>query len=291
MSCLWTEPASASVRTPRVDATDIERTTVTGPPDLNELTAELRELSRAFGVADASLREPAEGSDATGSFTVVLDADGRVSDVRPASRWRDRLASDQVGDAVVEAAQAAAIARLDAWSQALDAQPIPGAAAAGPTGPEPEPDVDLDALRADAPYLDLVGMLGEVTDTLNQVVAASKAPAPPATAAASTIAPDDADDAEMSYGSRPVVVGLDPAGAVHHVDIELRWLAGADRSRLGDALTAAFARAYDLHDAQLADARSAAGVRAAAALPQMSPQLAEIVRNPAAALAAFAHQL
>jgi len=95
----------------------------------------------------------------------------------------------------------------------------------------------------------------------------------------------------MSYGSRPVVVGLDAAGSVHHVDIELRWLGGADRSRLGDALTAAFARAYDLHDAQLQDARSAAGVRAAATLPPMSPQLAEIVRNPAAALAAFAHQL
>ena len=261
---------------------------MTGPPDLNELTAELRELSRAFGVADASLRQPAEGSDATGSFTVVLDTDGRVSAVRPASRWRDRLASDQVGDAVVQAAQAAAIARLDTWSQALDAQPIPGAAAGQPA--DPAPTVDLAALRSDAPYLDLVGMLGEVTDTLNQVVAASKAPALPSTAA-STVAPADADDAEMSYGSRPVVVGLDAGGAVHHVDIELRWLGGADRSRLGAALTAAFARAYDLRDAQLADARSAAGVRAEGALPPMSPQLAEIVRNPAAALAAFAHQL
>ncbi|HEY8789241.1 MAG TPA: hypothetical protein VIM10_08950 [Actinopolymorphaceae bacterium] len=259
---------------------------MTGPPDLNELTAELRELSRAFGVADASLRQPAEGSDATGSFTVVLDTDGRVSAVRPASRWRDRLASDQVGDAVVQAAQAAAIARLDTWSQALDAQPIPGAAAGQPA--DPAPTVDLAALRSDAPYLDLVGMLGEVTDTLKQVVAASTAPVPPA-AADTTEA--DADDAETSYGSRPVVVGLDAGGAVHHVDIELRWLGGADRSRLGAALTAAFARAYDLRDAQLADARSAAGVRAEGALPPMSPQLAEIVRNPAAARAAFAHQL
>lgn len=266
---------------------------MTGPPDLNELTAELRELSRAFGVAGASLRQPAEGSDATGSFTVVLDTDGRVSAVRPGSRWRDRLASDQVGDAVAEAAQAAAIARLDAWSQALDAQPIPDAAAAEPaeTAAASAPTVDLAALRADAPYLDLVGMLGEVTDTLNQVVAASKAPAPPAAADTTGAAADADADAEMSYGSRPVVVGLDAGGAVHHVDIELRWLGGADRSRLGDALTAAFARAYDLHDAQLQDARSAAGVRAAATLPPMSPQLAEIVRNPAAALAAFAHQL
>lgn len=261
---------------------------MTGPPDLNALNAELRELSRAFGVADASLREPSDGTDASGSFTVVLDATGRVSEVRPAPRWRDRLASDQVGDAVVEAAQAAAINRLDAWSQALDDQPIPGSDAGAAV--EPEPVVDLAALRADAPYLDLLGMLGEVTDTLNHVVAASKVPAP-APSAAAPRADDEGDDTDLSYGSRPVVIGLDAAGAVHRVDIELRWLAGADRSRLGDALTTAFARAYDVHDAQPAAAQSGAAVRAAAALPPMSPQLAEIVRNPAAALAAFAHQL
>jgi len=264
---------------------------VTGPPDLNELTAELRELSRAFGVADASLREPAEGSDATGAVTVVLDAAGRVSDVRPAARRRDRLPSDQVGDAVVEAAQAAAVNRLDAWSQALDAQgpdaqPIAGG---GSGAPEPAPAVDLAALRADAPYLDLIGMLGEVTDTLDQVVVASKAPVVPAAATQNAPVVDfDADD--LSYGSRPVVVGLDAAGAVHHVEIELRRLGGADRARLGAALTAAFARAYDLHDARLADARLAAAVGDTAPLA-ISPQLAEIIRNPAAALAAFAHQL
>lgn len=262
---------------------------MTGPPDLNELTAQLRELSRAFGVADASLRKPAEGSDATGSITVVLDSDGRVADVKPAAAWRGRMASDQVGDAVVEAAQAAAINRLDVWSQALDDQPIPGSN--GAPSPDPEPAVDLPALRADAPYLDLLGMLGEVTATLDQVVTASKLQPPQTTSRIEV--PGDGDDTDLSYGSRPVVVALDAAGAVHHVDIELRWLGGADRGRLGDALSTAFARAYDLYDAQLADARSGAAVRAAVLPPMspMSPQLADIARNPAAALAAFAYQL
>ncbi len=251
---------------------------MTGPADLSEITAELRELSRAFGVADASLLEPVEGTDASGSFTVVLDTAGRVSEVRPVPRWRDRLASDQVGDAVVEAAQAAAINRLDAWSQALESQPGPSAT------PDPAPAVDLAALRADAPYIDLLGMLGEVTDTLDQVVAASRTPAAPVPATAAASAAED--DADLSYGSRPVVVRLDAAGSVEHVDIELRWLAGADRARVGDALATAFTRAYELAEI----ARPIAGVRPAA-LPPLSPQLAEIVRNPAAALAAFAHQL
>lgn len=250
---------------------------MTGPPDLNHFTAELSELSRAFGAADASLREPASGTDAAGSVTVSLDTDGRVADVRPAPRWRDQLSTDQLGDAVVEAAQAAAINRLDAWSQVLDAQPEPGA-----TPTAPAPTVDLAALRADAPYLDLIGMLDEVTATLGQAVAASRAPvAPPAAPAA------DDDDADLSYGSRPVVVRLDASGAVEHVDIELRWLAGADRARVGDTLTAAFARAYELHDAALAAAPTALPDGS----PPMSPQLAELIRNPAAALAAFAAQL
>jgi DNA-binding protein YbaB len=249
---------------------------VTGPPDLTDLTAELGELSRAFGVADAALRQSAQGTDATGSITVVLGTDGRVADVRPAPRWRDRLASDQVGDAVLEAAQAAAINRLDAWSQALDAQPEPGAATTLP------PVVDLAALRADAPFVNLLGMLDEVTATLDQAIAASKQPTAPAPASPATVEDEDAD---LSYGSRPVVVRLDAAGAVEHVDIELRWLAGADRARLGDALTAAFVRAYDLADASPAVARPADGV------PPTSPELAEIIRNPAAALATFAAQL
>jgi DNA-binding protein YbaB len=253
---------------------------VTGPPDLNHFTAELAELSRAFGAAGASLREPAAGTDATGSVTVSLDSDGRVADVRPTPRWRDQLSTDQLGDAVVEAAQAAAINRLDAWSQALDAQPEPGATPAQ----APTPTVDLAALRADAPYLDLIGMLDEVTATLGQAVAASRAPvAPPA---APAVAVDD-DDADLSYGSRPVVVRLDASGAVEHVDIELRWLAGADRARVGDTLTAAFARAYELHDAPLTAAHTALPD----GQPPMSPQLAELIRNPAAALAAFAAQL
>lgn len=261
---------------------------MTGPPDLNDLTAELRVLSRAFGVADASLREPAEGSDATGSFTVVLDTAGRVTDVRPAARWRDRLPSDQVGDAVVEAAQSAGINRLDAWSQALDAQPI---ADGVPTIAEPQPSVHLPVLRADAPYLDLLGMLGEVTATLDQVVAAAKAPAP-ATATSSAPAVDLATDNDVSYGSRPVVVGLDTAGSVNHVEIDLRWLRGADRARLGAALTAAFARAYDLRDARSGAAgRFTDAAPDVASLPPTSPQLAEIIRNPAAALAAFASRL
>jgi DNA-binding protein YbaB len=263
---------------------------VTGAPDLNELAAELRELSRAFGAADATLRESVEGADATGSFTVVLDAAGRVSEVRPASRWRDRLASDAVGDAVIEAAQAAAINRLDVWSQTLDSQPV------GEGGTAVDTSVDLTALRADAPYIDLIGMLDEVTATLDQAVAAATPSAPsspPDVAIAPAVASTAGHQADLSYGSRPVVVALDATGAVHSVDIELGWLRRTDRGRLGETLTAAFARAYDLLDADAEPADDVAdpGVRAGSGLPPMSAQLTEIIRNPAAALAAFASQL
>jgi hypothetical protein len=58
--------------------------------------------------AGAAIRE---GTDPSGSITVILDDDGAAQDVRVAVDWSHRLATDQVGAAVVAADEDAAIRR------------------------------------------------------------------------------------------------------------------------------------------------------------------------------------
>lgn len=87
----------------------------------------LEDLGRLLGEADAARKRTraaaagaagARGSDGTGAVTVALDGDGHVSTVQVGAGWRRRLDPEELGDAVREAAQAAAVARLAAWGEA-----------------------------------------------------------------------------------------------------------------------------------------------------------------------------
>ena len=259
--------------------------------DLNRLTAELAGLSHGFGAAQRSLAEPAEGSDATGAITVLLDERGRVAAVRPSSRWRQLIAGDQVGEAVVEAAQAALVARLDRWSEILDAQPTIGADDQSVTVESHlQSATDLTAARTDAPFVDVLGLVGEVTSALGQAMeAADRSLRPPESGPGGDVS---VLDPATTIGSRPVVVHLDPGAAVERVDIEMRWLAGADRGRLAGGLTDAFARAYEAADRSAEREAGTSGDAAAADnLTPMSAELTALVRDPAGVLAAFAAHL
>jgi DNA-binding protein YbaB len=57
------------------------------------------------------------GTDGTGTVTVSLDGDGHVTAVQVAAGWRRGLDPEDLGDAVREAVQAAAVARLAAWAE------------------------------------------------------------------------------------------------------------------------------------------------------------------------------
>jgi DNA-binding protein YbaB len=95
-------------------------------------SARLLEQSSAFrdrAHAAAGVASSATGSDVTGSVTVTLDGEGRVSAVRIRAGWRDRVEAGVLGDAVREAVQAAAVNRLAAWGQAFSDE-VPAASPA-----------------------------------------------------------------------------------------------------------------------------------------------------------------
>jgi DNA-binding protein YbaB len=81
---------------------------------LRHEAAAARERARAAAAGAADAR----GGDSTGVVTVSLDGDGHVAAVRVAAGWRRSLDPDELGNAVREAAQAAAVERLAAWGDA-----------------------------------------------------------------------------------------------------------------------------------------------------------------------------
>jgi hypothetical protein len=86
---------------------------------LRRISAELGTVSRA---AQAASRPDAryEGSDPTGTITVVMDGRQRVQDVRVDLRWDERLRRTELGEALSSAYSQAVIALLDAGSAAYD---------------------------------------------------------------------------------------------------------------------------------------------------------------------------
>lgn len=105
-------PAAGGERRVGGDAMSSDRLAVWG---------RLLDQSSGFGeraqAAASAAAAAARGGDSTGSVTVMLNGDGRVSAVQIAARWRDRLATRSLGEAVREAVQTAALARLAAWGQ------------------------------------------------------------------------------------------------------------------------------------------------------------------------------
>ena len=117
---------------------------------LRRISAELGAVSRA---ARAASRPDAhyEGSDPTGTITVVLDGRQQVRDIRIDMRWDQRLARTELGEALSSAYSQAIIELFDADSAAYDE--AEAEARAEPARVEPPArrpaadDVDMDELR------------------------------------------------------------------------------------------------------------------------------------------------
>ena len=194
----------------------------------------------ASGSTDA-----ARGADGTGSVAVTLAGDGRVATVRVGAGWRDRLRPESLGDAVREAVQAAAVARLAAWGQAFGDSITTGSAGAG-TEAGAGAGLDRDGLAEQlqrlstgrmsgedsrAALLELLAMAEEVERGIDEVSARLRS-AQEATFAGHS-------------GDRHVTVTIAGSGEVGEIRYDLAWLARAHEINIGRQTLSAFAAAYE----------------------------------------------
>jgi DNA-binding protein YbaB len=206
--------------------------------DLGRLLGEAaaaRDRTRAAVAGAAGAR----GSDGTGAVTVTLDGDGHVAAVRVAAGWRRGLDTDALGDAVREAVQAAALARLAAWGEAYADDRAPSSDVV--TDASPLPDDFAEQLReaatarmssADgrAALLELLAMAEAVERGLDEVSAGLQ----------STV---EAVHTGRS-GDRHVTVTVTGGGEVTGVRYDRGWLRDAHEINIGRQTVSAFTAAY-----------------------------------------------
>jgi DNA-binding protein YbaB len=207
--------------------------------DLGRLLAEAaaaQEQTRAATTRAANAR----GADGTGAVTVSLDGDGHVAAIRVAGDWRRQLNPDDLGNAVREAVQAAAVARLAAWAEAYADEPA--ASPRGSTATPPIQDSFPERLReaatarmstvdGRAALLELLAMAEAVERGLDEVSGRLQ----------STI---DARHTGRS-ADRHVTVTISGGGEVTGVRYDRGWLRDAHEINIGRQTASAFAAAYD----------------------------------------------
>jgi DNA-binding protein YbaB len=201
---------------------------------LRDEGAAAREQARA-----AASAADARGSDNTGAVTVSLNVDGHVAAVQVASDWRRWLDPGALGDAVREAVQAAAVARLAAWGEVYaDESADPSGIAAEP----PVPDTFAEELRVAATarmssedgraaVLELLAMAEAVERGLDEVSARLR----------STV---DATHTGRST-DRHVTVTVTGGGEVTGVRYDSGWLRDAHEINIGRQTLSAFTAAYE----------------------------------------------
>ncbi|MFF7634486.1 hypothetical protein ACFZB9_15225 [Kitasatospora sp. NPDC008050] len=201
--------------------------------DLQQMNTFLGELTGALAQARDVLPSRSEGTDRSGTVTVVLGPDDLPRSIDVASNWQQRLSAAELGGAVVEAGQAASVARLSVWQeregQALwDAVPdqLPHPDAPSPAEPAP---VDLTLLLGDLSQVEPRPLDVLVEDTLT---ALDQAGTP-----ASPVQGRGADQ-----NGRLTLV-LSPAGLAA-CDADERWLAAQSSGELNRALAQALSHAH-----------------------------------------------
>jgi DNA-binding protein YbaB len=216
---------------------------------VTELTHRLRRAQTVLTTATAQARLVREGTDRTGSITVVIDDDGTARDVHVAADWRSRLDPADVGPAVVaadaEAAQRRAVATVQALAeaQALADDPATDRASEGtewssvdgqpPIGPAPDQATRAHSWLTPVPPVETGGRLRSLADLTAAVLAA-------------------ADDLDEVTAPQPPVVGVGAEGAVRitvahgritECTVNQAWLARQDEVTLAHALREAISAA------------------------------------------------
>ncbi|HEY7595048.1 MAG TPA: hypothetical protein VH969_17985 [Actinophytocola sp.] len=190
-------------------------------------------MSRVLGAAqdpDATY----EGRDETEAVTAVVDGDGVVTDFVLDREWYDKLDARKLGAAVVEAVEAAGIARLTGWAEKVaeaEENEPPAKASALPAPPAMPVDI-----RPSTEMIDhLLYLLHRVG---NESAAETKAA-----------------EAGAQFKPRPirggsagghVTVALDGRKVVEvRIETDTRWIGTANHLEIASELRGAFVAAYE----------------------------------------------
>ncbi|HEV7648730.1 MAG TPA: YbaB/EbfC family nucleoid-associated protein [Actinophytocola sp.] len=204
---------------------------------LHQLRGEAERMSRVLGAAqdpDATF----EGQDETETVTAVVDMDGVVTDVRLEREWYDKVDARMLGAAVIEAVDAAGVARLTGWAEKVaeaEEEEPPASTAATPIAPSAPFDINPS---------------GEMIDQLLYLLhrAGSEAEAEAKTAAAAAQARPRPVRGRSDGGH--ITVALDGKQVVEvRIETDTRWIGTANHleiaSELHDALAAAYRNAAE----------------------------------------------
>jgi DNA-binding protein YbaB len=202
---------------------------MTMPPgfeDLHRLRGEADRMTRVLGATqdpDATF----EGHDETESVTATVDMDGVVTDVSLEREWHTKVDHRRLGAAVIEAVNAAGIARLSGWAEKV-AEAEENEPAATPTAPPQPSSIDINPSGAMIDHmLYLLHRVGKEAES-EAKAAAAMVPEPVA--------------GESAGGHITVVL---QGKQVADVEVEFRWVGTANHREIQSELRTAFAAAYD----------------------------------------------
>jgi DNA-binding protein YbaB len=203
---------------------------MTMPPgfeDLHRLRGEAERMTRVLGAAqdpDATF----EGHDETEAVTATVDMDGVVTDVSLEREWYATVDHRRLGAAVVEAVNAAGIARLSGWAEKV-AEAEENEPAATPSAPPLPSSMDINPSGA---------MIDHLLYLLHRVGKESESESKAAAAAAMA---DEPVTGESAGGHIMVVLA---GKQVAEVQVEFRWVGTANHREIQSELRTAFASAY-----------------------------------------------
>jgi DNA-binding protein YbaB len=200
---------------------------------LHELRGEAERMSRVLRTAE----NPAathEGHDETESVHAVVDNDGAVIDFRLEREWYDKIDARRLGAAVLEAVNAAGVARLSDWAEKVaEAEESEPPASATPVAP-----------AAQAEPFDL-NPSGEMIDQLLYLLhrAGTEAQAEAKTAAAAAQAGRKPVKGRSEGGH--VTVAMDGKQVVEvQIETDTRWIGTANNLEIVSELRSAFVAAH-----------------------------------------------
>lgn len=138
---------------------------------LEQLREEADVLAQQVEAAQAASSREQSGEDSTGAVTVRLAADGSIHDIEVDQAWREVVALERLGDAVVEAYGAAVTLRLEDFSAAFDAEQERPPAPRPPSGADVAGEIER-AIARDERFDDdglesVIALLAEINDSLD----------------------------------------------------------------------------------------------------------------------------
>ncbi|MEV0156725.1 YbaB/EbfC family nucleoid-associated protein [Micromonospora sp. NPDC050686] len=228
--------------------------------ELDHLHRQAQALTRRLAAGD---REAAEVSarDTHEVVRVALAADGRIDSVEVFPEWERRIGADDLGPAIVEAADEAARRRAQAWVHGVTQQPTDDADGPG-AGPGPSA-ADLTDPVDDSAVNYARGLFYVLRDSFARL---------------------DELESEARRAAMATSTAGDPDGRVRvtlagerlsAVTVDEEWLGSADAEQVGAAVTQAVRQAY----AERADATPLRGSWPYNELDRMAGDPAQLLAN------------